>query len=55
MQRSSKGSYLQPGRKSGDLKRKTGLGHFWESIKMQKTSILLFRNVRGGVRGGGRR
>lgn len=55
MQRSSKGSYLQPGRESGDLKRKWGLCHFCESIKTQKTSILLIRNVGGGGRGGGGR
>lgn len=53
MQRSSKGSYLQPGRESDDLKRKWGLCHFCESIKTQKTSTLLIRNVGGGGRGGG--
>lgn len=53
MQRSSKGSYLQHGRESGDLKRKWGLCRFCESIKTQKTSILLIRNVGGGGRGGG--
>lgn len=43
-----KGSYLQPGRESVDLKRKWGWCLFCESIKTQKTLILLSKDVNGG-------